>query len=204
MKIINTKVKPNKAVLACLKLLIATSTKFSLSIALISILIGVTIISISSIKVPDPLHSTSTVFKGKIAKEDNSILFLKDVQKGKNISISVTPQNSLDLTNVRIINPKGTLLFDVNSSQPLFATMTPTISGNYTAVLTNLKSSEIYTESMFGSAILFDSNKSPKVEIQAIFIGVIVLLIGIGALILWIILEFFERLRLRTRYKQAP
>jgi hypothetical protein len=174
-----------------------------LSIALISILIGVTIISISSIKVPDPLHSTSTVFKGKIAKEDNSILFLKDVQKGKNISISVTPQNSLDLTNLRIINPKGALLFNVNSSQPFFATINPTISGNYTAVLTNLKSSEIYTESMFGSAILFDSNKNPKVEIEAIFIGVIVLLIGIGALILWIILEFFERLRLRTRYKQA-
>jgi len=174
-----------------------------LAIALISILVGVTIISISSIKVPDPLHSTSTVFKGKITEESNSIMSLKDVQKGKNISISVTPQSSLDLENVRIINPKGTLLFNVNSSQPLFATINPTISGNYTAVLTNLKNSDIYTESMFGSAILFDSNKSPKVEIQVIFIGVIVLLIGIGALILWIILEFFERLRLRTRYKQA-
>ena len=174
-----------------------------LAIALISILIGVTIISISSIKVPDPLHSTSTVFKGKIAKDDSSIIFLRDVQKGKNISISITPQTSLDLTNVRIINPKGTLLFNVNSSQPLFATINPTISGNYTAILTNLKNSDIYTESMFGSAILFDSNKSPKVEIEAIFIGVIVLLIGIGAVILWIILEFFERLRLRTRYRQA-
>lgn len=174
-----------------------------LAIALISILIGVTIISISSIKVPDPLHSTSTVFKGKIAKESNSIMSLKDVQKGKNISISVTPQSSLDLANVRIINPKGTLLFNVNSSQPLFATINPTISGNYTAVLTNLKNADIYTESMFGSAILFDSNKSPKVEIEVIFIGVIVLLIGIGALILWIILEFFERLRLRTRYRQS-
>jgi len=174
-----------------------------LAIALISILVGVTIISISSIKVPDPLHSTSTVFKGKITEESNSIMSLKDVQKGKNISISVTPQSSLDLENVRIINPKGTLLFNVNSSQPLFATINPTISGNYTAVLTNLKNSDIYTESMFGSAILFDSNKSPKVEIQVIFIGVIVLLIGIGALILWIILEFFERLRLRTRYRQS-
>jgi len=174
-----------------------------LSIALISILIGVTIISISSIKVPDPLHSTSTVFKGNIAKDSSSIMFLKDVQKGKNISISITPQSSLDLTNVRIINPKGTLLFNVNLSQPLFATINPTISGNYSAVLTNLKNADIYTESMFGSAILFDSNKSPKVEIEAIFIGVIVLLIGIGALILWIILEFFERLRLRTRYRQA-
>jgi len=174
-----------------------------LAIALISILVGVTIISISSIKVPDPLHSTSTVFKGKITEESNSIMSLKDVQKGKNISISVTPQSSLDLANVRIINPKGTLLFNVNSSQPLFATINPTISGNYTAVLTNLKNSDIYTESMFGSAILFDSNKSPKVEIQVIFIGVIVLLIGIGALILWIILEFFERLRLRTRYRQS-
>ena len=174
-----------------------------LAIALISILVGVTIISISSIKVPDPLHSTSTVFKGKITEESNSIMSLKDVQKGKNISISVTPQSSLDLENVRIINPKGTLLFNVNSSQPLFATINPTISGNYTAVLTNLKNSDIYTESVFGSAILFDSNKSPKVEIQVIFIGVIVLLIGIGALILWIILEFFERLRLRTRYRQS-
>lgn len=174
-----------------------------LAIALISILIGVTIISISSINVPDPLHSTSAVFKGKIVKEGNSIIFLKDVQKGKNISISVTPQSSLDLTNVRIINPKGTVLFNVNSSQPLFATLSPTISGNYTAVFTNLKNADIYTEIIFGSAILFDSNKNLRVEIEAIFIGVIVLLIGIGALILWIILEFFERLRLRTRYRQA-
>jgi len=154
-------------------------------------------------QVPDPLHSTSTVFEGKIANDSNSILSLKDVQKGKNISISVTPQNSLDLLNVRILNPKGTLLLDVNSSQPLFTTIIPTISGNYTAVLTNLKNEEIYTESMFGSSILFDSNRNPKIEIQAIFLGVIIFLIGIGICILWIILEFFERLRLRTRYKQA-
>jgi hypothetical protein len=85
----------------------------------------------------------------------------------------------------------------------LFTTITPTISGNYTAVLTNLKNEEIYTESMFGSSILFDSNRNPRMEIQAIFIGVIIFLIGIGICILWIILEFFERLRLRTRYKQA-
>lgn len=155
-------------------------------------------------QVPDPLHSTSTVFEGKLTNESNSILSLKDVQKGKNISISVTPQNSLDLLNVRILNPKGTLLLDVNSSQPLFTTITPTISGNYTAVLTNLKNEEIYTESMFGSSILFDSNGNPKIEIQVIFIGVIIFLIGIGVCIFWIILEFFERLRLRTRYKQAP
>jgi hypothetical protein len=170
---------------------------------LICLFIAVTIISITSIQVPDPLHSTSTVFQGKIANESNSILSLKDVQKGKNISISVTPQNSLDLLNVRILNPKATLLLDVNSSQPLFSTITPTISGNYTAVLTNLKNEEIYTESMFGSSILFDSNRNPKIEIQVIFIGVIIFLIGIGICILWIILEFFERLRLRTRYKQA-
>ena len=155
-------------------------------------------------QVPDPLHSTSTVFEGKLTNESNSILSLKDVQKGKNISISVTPQNSLDLLNVRILNPKGTLLLDVNSSQPLFTTITPTISGNYTAVLTNLKNEEIYTESMFGSSILFDSNGNPKIEIQVIFMGVIIFLIGIGVCVLWIILEFFERLRLRTRYKQSP
>lgn len=170
---------------------------------MICLFIAVTIISITSIQVPDPLHSTSTVFEGKITNESNSILSLKDVQKGKNISISVTPQNSLDLLNVMILNPKGTLLLDVNSSQPLFTTITPTISGNYTAVLTNLKNEEIYTESMFGSSILFDSNRNPKMEIQAIFIGVTIFVIGIGICILWIILEFFERLRLRTRYKQA-
>jgi hypothetical protein len=170
---------------------------------LICLFIAVTLISVTSIQVPDPLHSTSTVFEGKITNESNSILSLKDVQKGKNISISVTPQNSLDLLNVRILNPKGTLLLDVNSSQPLFTTVTPTISGNYTAVLTNLKNEDIYTESIFGSSILFDSNRNPKIEIQVIFIGVIIFLIGIGICILWIILEFFERLRLRTRYKQT-
>lgn len=170
---------------------------------MICLFIAVTIISVTSIQVPDPLHSTSTVFEGKIANESNSILSLKDVQKGKNISISVTPQNSLDILNVRILNPKGTLLLDVNSSQPMFTTITPTISGNYTAVLTNLKNEEIYTKSMFGSSVLFDSNRNPKIEIQVIFLGVIIFLIGIGICILWIILEFFERLRLRTRYKQA-
>lgn len=170
---------------------------------MICLFIAVTIISVTSIQVPDPLHSTSTVFEGKIANESNSILSLKDVQKGKNISISVTPQNSLDILNVRILNPKGTLLLDVNSSQPMFTTITPTISGNYTAVLTNLRNEEIYTKSMFGSSVLFDSNRNPKIEIQVIFLGVIIFLIGIGICILWIILEFFERLRLRTRYKQA-
>lgn len=170
---------------------------------MICLFIAVTIISVTSMQVPDPLHSTSTVFEGKIANESNSILSLKDVQKGKNISISVTPQNSLDLLNVRILNPKGTLLLDVNSSQPLFTTIIPAISGNYTAVLTNLKNEEIYTKSMFGSSILFDSNRNPKIEIQVIFLGVVILLIGIGICILWIILEFFERLRLRTRYKQV-
>src|SRR5687767_3087041 len=160
----------------------------------VCLFIGVTIFSVSSIQVPDPLHSTSTLFNGKITSEGNSILFLKDVQKGKNISISVAPQNSLDVLNVRILNPKGTLLLDTNASQSFFTTLIPTISGNYTAVLTNLRAGDIYVDTMFGSSILFDSNKNPKVEIEAIFIGVIVLLIGIGALILWIILEFFERL----------
>ena len=170
---------------------------------LICLFIGVTIISISSISVPDPLHSTSTVFKGKISNESNAVFYLKDVQKGKNISLSVTPQNSLDLFNVRILNPKGTLLLNVNSSQPIFTTISPTISGNYTAVLTNLKNEEIYIESLFGNSILFDSNRNPKIEIQAILIGVIIFLIGIGICILWIILEFFERLRMRARYKQV-
>lgn len=177
--------------------------RINLTIALISSLIGVTIISISSINVPDPLHSTMTVFKGKIAKDGNSIIFLKDVQKGKNISISVTPHSSMDLTSVRIINPKGTLLFNVNSSGPLFATINPTVSGNHTAVLTNLKNEDIYLESMFGNTILFDSNKQPKIEIESIFIGVIFLLIGIGAFILWIILKLFEILKLKTSYRRV-
>ena len=56
-----------------------------LTIGLISLLIGVTIISISSIRVPDPLHSTSTLFNGKISNESYAILSLEDVQKGKNI-----------------------------------------------------------------------------------------------------------------------
>lgn len=115
----------------------------------------------------------------------------------------MTPQNSLDLLNVRILNPKGTLLIDQNSSQALFTTINPTISGNYSAVLTNLKNEDIYTNSMFGSSVLFDSNKNPKIEIYTVLVGVIILLIGIATCIFWIILEFFERLRMRTRYKQV-
>ena len=174
-----------------------------LALGLITLLIGVTIISISSIRVPDPLHSTSTVFKGKISNESKPILVLEDVQKGKNISLSITLQNSLDLLNVRILNPKGTLLIDQNSSQSFFTTIMPTISGNYSAVLTNLKNEDIYTNSMFASSVLFDNNKNPKIEIYTILVGVIILLIGIATCIFWIILEFFERLRMRTRYKQV-
>jgi hypothetical protein len=174
-----------------------------LAIGLISFLIGVTIISISSIHVPDPLHSTSTVFSGKIGNESKTILLLKDVQKGKNISLSITPQNSIDLLNVRVLNPKGTILFDQNSSQPLFITIIPTISGNYSAVLTNINNEDIYTDSLFGGSTLFDSNSNPKIEIHTILIGVIILLIGIATCIFWMILEFFEKLRIRARYKHV-
>jgi hypothetical protein len=174
-----------------------------LAVGLISLLIGVTIISISSIRVPDPLHSTSTMFKGKISNESQTILSLKDVQKGKNISLSITPQNSLDLLNVRILNPKGTLLFDQNSSQPFFTTIVPPMSGNYSAVLTNINEKEIYTNSIFGNSILFDSNKNLKIEIHTILIGVIILLIGVATCIYWILLESFKRLKIRTRYKHV-
>src|SRR5207344_1998016 len=174
-----------------------------LTIGLISLLIGVTIISVSSIRVPDPLHSTSTCFKGKINKESHAILSLGDVQKGKNISLSITPHNSLELLNIRILNPKGTLLFDHNSSQPFFTTIVPPMSGNYSAVLTNIYKKDIFTNSMFGSSILFDSNRNPKIEIYTILIGVIILLIGIATCIYWIISESFKSLKRRTRYKQV-
>ncbi|TLX68212.1 MAG: hypothetical protein E6L03_04375 [Thaumarchaeota archaeon] len=173
-----------------------------LAIGLITLLIGVTIISISSIRVPDPLHSTSTMFKGIIDNKSRTILVLNDVQKGKNISLSIIPYNSFDLINIKIINPKGTLMFDQNSSQEFFSTLAPTISGNYSAVLFNLNNQDIYTNSMFGNSILFDSNKHPKFEIYTIFSGVIIFLIGIAICIIWITLKFFEMLRTKTRYKQ--
>jgi hypothetical protein len=174
-----------------------------LTIGLITLLIGLAIISISSIRVPDPLHSTSTVFNGKISNQSHAILFLEDVQKGRNISLSITPQNSLEFLNIRILNPKGTLLFDQNSSQPFFTTIIAPISGNYSAVLTNINKKDIYTNSMFGSSILFDSNRNPKIEIYTILIGVIILLIGIATCIYWIVSESFKRLKLRTRYKHV-
>jgi hypothetical protein len=173
-----------------------------LAAGLISLLIGVTIISISSIRVPDPLHTSSSVYNGKINNDTRAVMLLKDIQKGKNISLSVTPQNTVNVFNIKIINSKGTVLFDLNSSQPLFTTITPPISGNYSAVLTNLKNEDTYTQSIFASSVLFDSNKNPKIEINTILIGVIILLIGIVICIIWILLEFFERLKERTRYRQ--
>ena len=174
-----------------------------LAAGLISILIGVTIISISSIRVPDPLHTSSSVYNGKINNDTRAVMVLKDIQKGKNISLSVTPQNTVNVFNIKIINSKGTVLFDLNSSQPLFTTITPPISGNYSAVLTNINEKDIYTNSIFGSAILFDSNRNLKIEIHTILIGVIILLIGIATCIYWIISESFKRLKRRTRYKQV-
>jgi len=172
-----------------------------LTLGLMVLLIGVTIISISSIRVPDPFHSTSTVFNGKISNESHTILSLSDVQKGKNISLSIIPGNSLNVLNIRILNPKGTLIFDQNFSRPFFTTIVAPISGNYSAVLANINRTAIYTKSMFGSSILFDSNRNPKIEIQTILIGVIIMLIGIAACIYWIIFESFKRLKRRAGYK---
>src|SRR6476619_3977860 len=172
-----------------------------LTLGLMSLLVGVTIISISSIRVPDPFHSTSTVFNGKISNESHAILSLSDVQKGKNLSLSIIPGNSLNVLNIRIINPKGTLIFDQNFSRPFFTTIVAPISGNYSAVLANINKTAIYTKSMFGSSILFDSNRNPKIEIQTILIGVIIMLIGIAACIYWIIFESFKRLKRRAGYK---
>ncbi|HEY6949895.1 MAG TPA: hypothetical protein VI146_04735 [Nitrososphaeraceae archaeon] len=172
-----------------------------LALGLMSLFIGVAIISISSIRVPDPLHSTSTMFNGKISSESHAILSLSDVQKGKNISLSITPGNSSDVLNIRILNPKGTLIFDQNSSRPIFTTIVAPISGNYSAVLTNINKTEVYTKSMFASAILFDNNRNPKIEIQTILIGVIIMLIGIAACICWIIFESFKMLKRRAGYK---
>jgi len=166
-----------------------------------SLLVGVTIISISSIRVPDPFHSTSTVFNGKISNESHAILSFSDVQKGKNLSLSIIPGNSLNVLNIRILNPKGTLIFDQNFSRPFFTTIVAPISGNYSAVLANINKTAIYTKSMFGSSILFDSNRNPKIEIQTILIGVIIMLIGIAACIYWIIFESFKRLKRRAGYK---
>ena len=172
-----------------------------LTLGLMSLLIGVTIITISSIRVPDPFHSTSTVFNGKITNESHAILPLSDVQKGKNLSLSIIPGNSLNVLNIRILNPKGTLIFDQNFSRPFFTTIVAPISGNYSAVLANINKTAIYTKSMFGSSILFDSNRNPKIEIQTILIGVIIMLIGIAACIYWIIFESFKRLKRRAGYK---
>ena len=172
-----------------------------LTLGLMSLLVGVTIISISSIRVPDPFHSTSTVFNGKISNESHAILSLSDVQKGKNLSLSIIPGNSLNVLNIRILNPKGTLIFDQNFSRPFFTTIVAPISGNYSAVLANINKTAIYTKSMFGSSILFDTNRNPKIEIQTILIGVIIMLIGIAACIYWIIFESFKRLKRRAGYK---
>jgi len=172
-----------------------------LTLGLMSLLVGVTIISISSIRVPDPFHSTSTVFNGKISNESHAILSFSDVQKGKNLSLSIIPGNSLNVLNIRILNPKGTLIFDQNFSRPFFTTIVAPISGNYSAVLANINKTAIYTKSMFGSSILFDSNRNPKIEIQTILIGVIIMLIGIAACIYWIIFESFKRLKRRAGYK---
>ena len=172
-----------------------------LTLGLMSLLVGVTIISISSIRVPDPFHSTSTVFNGKISNESHAMLSLSGVQKGKNLSLSIIPGNSLNVLNIRILNPKGTLIFDQNFSRPFFTTIVAPISGNYSAVLANINKTAIYTKSMFGSSILFDSNRNPKIEIQTILIGVIIMLIGIAACIYWIIFESFKRLKRRAGYK---
>jgi len=159
-------------------------------------------ISISSIRVPDPLHTSNSAYSGIINNNTTIAMLLKDVQKGKNISLSVTPQNTVNTLNIKIINSKGTVLFDLNSSRPLFTTIIPPISGNYSALLTNLNKESIYAQSIFASSVLFDSNNNLRIEINVIFIGVIILLIGIIICIIWVIMQLFDRLKERTSYKQ--
>ena len=155
---------------------------------------GIIILAVSSIFVPDPLHTVNARYNGKISQNQHGDITLMDVQKRKNISLFVLNEPIDIPLNAKIINPRNNLVINQNFSNKFYTNFVPTVDGNYTATITNLNKTSTSIDVLFASSVLFYKNGDPKFfEIYLIMIGVIMLVAGTGTAIVGSIMAILRK-----------
>lgn len=165
-----------------------------LVIGLVMFFSGIIILAISSIFVPDPLHTVNAGYNGKISQNQHSNIILMDVQKRKNISLYISNEPGDSVLNAKIINPRNILVTDQNFSNKFYTNFIPTVDGNYTAIITNLDRTSTSIDVLFASSVLFYNNGNPKIfEIYLIMIGVIMFVAGMGTAVVGSIMGLLRK-----------
>jgi len=160
--------------------------------------VGIIVIFVSSISVPDPLHTVNSRYDGKLVENQHATIYLTDVQKRKNISLYVSHDPVQTLLNARVSNPRDVVVINHNFSDNYYTTFNPTIDGNYSASITNVDKKTAKVDLLFGSSALFYENGTPKVfERYFIMLGVIMLISGTATVTLAGIFEIVKRYKSR-------
>lgn len=155
-------------------------------------------IIVSSISVPDPLHTVNSRYDGKLGEKQQATIYLTNVQKRKNISLYVSHDPVQALLNARVTNPRDLVVINHNFSNNYYTTFNPTIDGNYSASVTNIDKNTASVNALFGSSALFYENGSPKIfERYLIMLGVILLISGTAVTSLGGIFEIVKRYKTR-------
>jgi hypothetical protein len=170
---------------------------FPLIVSLVFIFIGLLIVFVSSVFVPDPLHAVNVQYKGTLFQNDEASIHLTDVQRRKNISLYISSDPENIVLNARVLNPRSNLIVDQNFSNKYGIEIAPTLDGNYTASIRNPNKEFSNVNIFFASSVLFFPNGTPKFfEINMIKIGVILFILGIVTATIACI---FELLRIYKR-----
>jgi hypothetical protein len=135
---------------------------FPFIVGLVFIFIGLLIVFVLSVFVPDPLHAVNVQYKGTLFQNDEASIHLTDVQRRKNISLYISSDPENIVLNARVLNPRSNLIVDQNFSNKYGIEIAPTLDDIF-----------------FASSVLFFPNGSPKFfEINMIKIGVILFILG--------------------------
>jgi hypothetical protein len=152
---------------------------FPIVVGLIILFVGLLIVFVSSIFVPDPLHTVNVQYKGMLPQNREATIHLSDVQRRKNISLYVSSDPNDIILNAKVLNPRANLIVDQNFSNRYHSALTPMLDGNYTVSIRNLDKEFSNVDIFFASSVLFHPNGAPKFfEIYMIMIGVIMFVMG--------------------------
>lgn len=174
--------------------------RFALTVSLITIFIGLLIVSVSSFSIPDPLHTVNIQFKGTLHEKDETTIYLSDVQRRKNISLYTVSDPEDTILNAKILNPRANLIIDQNLSNKHKIDIVPTLDGNYTASVQNLNKDFSNIDIFFASSVLFHPNGTPKYfEINTIKSGVILFILGSLTATFAVVIELVRKYK-RTQY----
>ena len=172
--------------------------RFPFVVSLIVIFIGLLIVFVSSVFVPDPLHAVNVRYKGTLFQNDEATIQLSDVQRRKNISLYISSEPDSIVLNARVLNPRANLIADQNFSNKYHLDITPTLDGNYTASIRNVNKEFSNVDIFFASSVLFYPNGTPKLfEINMIKIGVILFILGLVTATIACIFELLRKYKRR-------